>query len=174
LLSGNGHCSGDFEAALADAEAAIAVLDGGMQCDEKYMIKAQFRRVRNAPASPALLFAISSTIDGLNLQVAAMLGLKRDKDIAGAVRAGMAAFSCPEAAQRLRSALVSETSPLYAAWLAQVCRSHHCHASLLLKFILKNCPHNACRMAKRCTGTTIMSVTGRPLRVCNAALGLSN
>ena len=49
-----------------------------------------------------------------------MVGLKCDQDIPGAVRVGMAAFSRLEPAQRLRSALVTEASPLSVAWLAQV------------------------------------------------------
>ena len=54
LLSGNEQSSGDYETALADAEAAIAILDGSMQCDEKMLIKAHDRRVSFA-LSPSIV-----------------------------------------------------------------------------------------------------------------------
>jgi len=121
------HCAGEYETALDDADTAIAALDGTVQSDDTLLVKAHYRRVRSKPTVARLRQSHASCDSAClcMLQIAAIIGLGRDKDLAAAVRKGTAAFSRPEPVQRLRSALASDTSPLTAAWLAKVPSCHH-------------------------------------------------
>ena len=114
-------CVGEHGIALDDADAAIAALGGAFGVDDTLLVKAHYRRVSGI-AALAQLRVVKHRLTRalLACQIAAIVGLGHGKDIANAVRRGMAAFSLPEPAQRLRAALAMETSPLTANWLAEV------------------------------------------------------
>ena len=96
-----------------------------------------------------------------------MIGLSRDEDIPGAVRASMAALSDPDAAQRLRSALVSTSSPLTLAWLAEV---GQCLLALRILWSCSGPPLDV--QLQRKVSLERKSPGQDNLRMCNAALGL--
>ena len=44
------HCAGEYETALADADAAIEAMNGTLRTDDKILVKAHYRRVCAQPA----------------------------------------------------------------------------------------------------------------------------